>query len=97
MKILQTLTVGMISLVPERMYGYLEISFFRILFITQTYIKKCVLITQLFFNNELRERALNKIRIHYRHKTLLNYIYQMVKIDKRPAFFNGYFYKIKRI
>ena len=73
------ITTTLLSSCSGRMYGYLEISFFRILFITQTYIKKCVLITQLFFNNELRERALNKIRIHYHHKTLLNYIYRWLK------------------
>ena len=34
------------------------------------------LLIQLFFNTELRRRALIKIRIHYHHKNLLNYIYR---------------------
>ena len=36
-----------------------------------------LILIQLFFNNELRKRALNKIRIHYIYKTLLNYTIQM--------------------
>jgi len=42
------------------------------------YVKNLKLI-QLFFNSELRGRALTKIRIHYQHKTLLNYIYRWLK------------------
>jgi len=42
------------------------------------YVKNLILI-QLFFNSELRGRALTKIRVHYQHKTLLNYIYIWLK------------------
>ena len=41
-----------------------------------TIISKCSILIQLFFNNKLRKRALNKIRIHYSNKTLLNYLYR---------------------
>jgi len=73
------ISTTLLSSCSERMYGYLKISFFRILFITQNYIKKCVLVTQLFFNNEIRGYALNKISIHYHNKTLLKYLYTCLK------------------
>ena len=38
--------------------------------------KKLLIIIQLFFDNNLRRRALNKVSVHYHHKTLLNYIYK---------------------
>jgi len=40
-------------------------------------LKKIVL---LFVSNKYRKRALNKIRIHYHHKTLLKYIYRWLKV-----------------
>ncbi len=46
--------------------------------IENIYVKNLILI-QLFFNSELRGRALTKIRIHYQHKTLLKYIYRWLK------------------
>jgi hypothetical protein len=46
--------------------------------IENIYVKN-VIIIQLFFNSELRKRALTKIRIHYHHKTLLNYVYRWLK------------------
>ena len=46
--------------------------------IENIYVKNLILI-QLFFNSELRGRALTKIRVHYQHKTLLNYIYIWLK------------------
>ena len=46
--------------------------------IENIYVKNSIII-QLFFNSELRGRALTKIRIHYHHKTLLNYIYRWLK------------------
>jgi len=46
--------------------------------IVNIYVINLILI-QLFFNSELRGRALTKIRIHYQHKTLLNYIYIWLK------------------
>jgi hypothetical protein len=46
--------------------------------VVNIYQKKLIII-QLFFNNELRKRALNKITYHYSNKTLLNYIYRWLK------------------
>jgi hypothetical protein len=46
--------------------------------IENIYVKNSIII-QLFFNSELRKRALTKIRIHYHHKTLLNYVYRWLK------------------
>ena len=56
------------------------ISFLKIFTVIDIYIFKLSLIIQLFFNNELRERALNKISIHYNNKTLLNYLYTWLKL-----------------
>ena len=42
--------------------------------------EKILKIIHLFLNKELRGRALNKISIHYHHKTLLNYIYRKLKV-----------------
>ena len=50
---------------------------FKLLF--KSYFKLLIII-QLFFDNNLRKRALNKISIHYHHKTLLNYIYRWLKV-----------------
>ena len=60
----------------DKLFRFLTISLIKILTVIDIYILKLSLIIQLFFNNELRERALNKIRIHYHHKTLLNYLYR---------------------
>ena len=46
--------------------------------IENIYLKNLILI-QLFFNSELRGRALTKIRIHYQHKTLIKFIYRWLK------------------
>ena len=72
-------TPSWISSYFDKLFRFLTISFFRILFITQNYIKKCVLVTQLFFNNEIRGYALNKISIHYHNKILLKYLYTWLK------------------
>ena len=57
----------------------LLIQLFKVLFhIENIYCKNLILI-QLFFNSELRRRALNKIRIHYSQRSLLNYIYRWSK------------------
>ena len=53
--------------------------FIKILTFIERYSNKYSIIIQLFFNNELRKRALNKIRYHYSNKTLLNYIYRWLK------------------
>ena len=44
--------------------------------IITTIDSKVIIIIQLFFNNELRKRALNKIIYHYSNKTFLNYLYR---------------------
>ena len=46
--------------------------------IENIYVKNSIII-QLFFNSELRKRALTKVRIHYHHKTLLKYTYRWLK------------------
>ena len=48
----------------------------KILTSIERYSNKILILIQLLFNIELRKRALNKIRIHYHHKTLLNYTYK---------------------
>ena len=63
----------------DKLYGFLTISFFKILIIVEKYINKCSIIIQLFFNNNLRKRALKKITYHHSNKTLLNYMYRWLK------------------
>jgi len=48
--------------------------------IITTIDSKVTIIIQLFFNNELRKRALNKIIYHYSNKTFLNYLYRWLII-----------------
>ena len=64
----------------DKLFRFLFISFIKIFTVIDIYIFKLSLIIQLFFNNELRERALNKISIHYNNKTLLNYLYTLLKL-----------------
>ena len=63
----------------DKLFRFLTISFIKILNIINMYILKLLVIIQLFFNNELRERALNKISNNYYNKTLLNYLYTWLK------------------
>ena len=63
------------SLYHDKCLRILIFIFIKIL----TVINKYSIIIQLLCNNELRKRALNKIRIHYHHKTLSNYIYSWLK------------------
>ena len=46
----------------------------------EKFSNKILILFQLLWNKELRKRALNKISIHYHHKTLLNYIYRWLKV-----------------
>ena len=62
------------SLYHYKILRFLTISYFKTLFS----IKNSIIIN-LLFNNLLRKRALNKIRIHYSNKTLLNYLYRWLK------------------
>ena len=64
----------------DKLFRFLFISFLKIFTVIDIYIFKLSFIIQLFFNNELRERALNKISIHYNNKTLLNYLYTWLKL-----------------
>ncbi|MDA8938186.1 nucleotidyltransferase family protein [Flavobacteriaceae bacterium] len=64
----------------DKLFRFLTISFNKILTVIDIYILKLSLIIQLFFNNELRERALNKISNNYYNKTLLNYLYTWLKV-----------------
>jgi hypothetical protein len=45
----------------------------------EKFSNKILTLIQLLCNNELRKRALNKIRIHYPNKTLLVYLYGWLK------------------
>jgi hypothetical protein len=67
------------SIYQDKILRFLTIASFKILTVIERYSTKCSTIIQLLCNNELRKRALNKIRIHYHHKTLLNYLYRWLK------------------
>ena len=63
----------------DKYLGVLMFILIKILTSIERYSNKILILIQLLYNNELRKRALNKIRIHYHHKTLLNYIYRWLK------------------
>ena len=75
-----TITTTLLSSYSDKLFRFLTISFFKFFIIIEQYIIKCSIIIQLFFNIELRRFALNKISVHYHHKTLLNYIYRWLKM-----------------
>ena len=64
------------SIYHDKILRFLIFIFIKILTVNERYSNKCSILIQLLINNELRKRALNKIRIHYHHKTLLNYTYR---------------------
>ena len=64
------------SIYHDKILRFLIFIFIKILTVNERYSNKCSILIQLLINNELRKRALNKIRIHYHHKTLLNYLYR---------------------
>jgi len=72
---LQT-TCSVWNIYHDKISRFLTIASFKILTIIGRYSNKILILIQLLCNNELRKRALNKIRIHYHHKTLLNYTYR---------------------
>ena len=74
------ITTNLLSSYSDKLFRFLTISFFKFFIIIEQYIIKCSIIIQLFFNIELRRLALNKISVHYHHKTLLNYIYRWLKV-----------------
>ena len=51
----------------------------KILIINQILFQIISIIIELFYSNELRKRALNKISNNYNNKTLLNYLYKWLK------------------
>ena len=63
----------------DKYLGVLMFILIKILTSIERYSNKILILIQLLYNNELRKRALNKIRIHYHHKTLSNYIYSWLK------------------
>ena len=67
------------SILLSSYFDKLFIQLFKVFIQVENIYQKKLIIIQLLFNNELRKRALNKIRIHYHHKTLLNYIYRWLK------------------
>lgn len=71
--------IPMASSLSRNCLDKLLIQLFKVsVHIENIYLKNLILI-QLFFNSELRGRALTKIRIHYQHKTLIKYIYRWLK------------------
>ena len=70
------ITSSFYGLFHDKIFRFLTIASFKILIDIERYSSKCSTIIQLLCNNELRKRALNKIRIHYSNKTLLNYLYR---------------------
>jgi len=64
------------SIYQDKCLKILIFIFIKILTVIERYNNKILILIQLLCNNELRKRALNKIRIHYHHKTLLNYTYR---------------------
>ena len=63
----------------DQLFEFASIKRYKFTQISQNYIAKFLIIIQLFFNIKLRERALNKISIHYHHKTLSKYIHGWLK------------------
>jgi len=57
-------------------YSILQLYFVKCLRILIVLYIKLLIIVKVLFNKHLRDRALNKIRIHYHHKSLLNYTYR---------------------
>ncbi|MDC0497302.1 hypothetical protein OAN50_03010, partial [Flavobacteriaceae bacterium] len=70
-----TLTSTFLSSYFDKLFRFLTISLFTI----QNIPKKCLRIIKPLFSNEDRVHVLNKISIHYHHKTLLNYLYTWLK------------------
>ena len=68
-----------LSSYSDKLFKFLVIQLFKFLTIYRKIIEKNFVIIQLFFNSELKGRVLTKIRFHYQHKTLLNYIYIWLK------------------
>ena len=64
------------SIYHDKYLGVLMFILIKILTSIERYSNKILILIQLFFNNKLRKNALNKIRIHYSNKTLLNYTYR---------------------
>ena len=68
-----------LSSYSDKLFKFLVIQLFKFLPASRKIIQKNLIIIQLFFNTELRRRALIKIKILYHHKTLLNYICRWLK------------------
>jgi hypothetical protein len=63
----------------DQLFEFVTIKRYKFTLTSQNHIPKFLAIIQVLFNIKLRERALNKISIHYHHKTLLKYIYGWLK------------------
>ena len=53
------------SIYHDKCLRILMFIFIKILTVNERYSNKILILIQLLYNNELRKRALNKIRIHY--------------------------------
>ena len=74
------ITSSFLSSYSDKLFRFFAIQSLNFLAYPQKIIQKILRLIQLFFNSELRGRALSKIMIHYQHKTLLNYIYIWLKV-----------------
>ena len=63
----------------DQLFEFVTIKRYKFSHTSRNYIAKFLVIIQLFFNIKLRENALNKISIHYHHKTLSKYIHGWLK------------------
>ena len=72
-------TSSFLSSYSDKLFRFFDIQFLNFLAYSEKNIQKFFILIQLFFNSELKGRVLTKIRFHYQHKTLLNYIYIWLK------------------
>ncbi|MDC1108684.1 nucleotidyltransferase family protein [Flavobacteriaceae bacterium] len=63
----------------DQLSSFISIRLFNYSIIIENYLNKFSVIINLFFNNILREKALNKIIENHKNKTLLKYMYTWLK------------------
>ena len=63
----------------DQISSFISIRSFNYSIIIENYLNKFSVIINLFFNNILREKALNKIIENHKNKTLLKYMYTWLK------------------
>ena len=79
-KIFEINTVSSLSMsFIDQLFSFISIRSFKYLIIIDNFLNKFYVIINLFFNNILREKALNKIIENHKNRTLLNYLYIWLK------------------